>query len=462
MQTIKSGVVVVLLLAVSYGAFVALNSPDPELPDSIREWASGEEELEKLIGMDIQGPETEAIQPTETISADQLLQGLQSNASESLGTLPSNSANRTLPELNVPELGMTSNPGSLATPEIPSMALPNLPQANQGSGSIPIPQLDNTPNISSFPALDSSAMTNGGVTTQEESPNSLIPKNLDALNSMSPSGNNSPPASLVSGTKSVVHSRSPMGSVGTSSPNDSPAIPAPTEKFAIARTKALALAQQQGKLQEALVILTPYFHSPELSTAESEDLSNLLDALSREVIYSKRHFLSAAHVCTPSDNVAAVAAKYKISPELLNRINGLGDAKALVPGSQLKVLQGPFHARISISKQELTLYLNNMYAGRFPISLGSDPQPKAGVFEVVDRQQNRTYYGAGAVVIPGDDPLNPYGGYWINLGDEQCIHGAAEMESSELAGAGCISLAPLDARDVFSILSLGSQVVITP
>lgn len=35
MQTIKTGVVVALLLAVCYGAFVALNAPEPNLPDEL-------------------------------------------------------------------------------------------------------------------------------------------------------------------------------------------------------------------------------------------------------------------------------------------------------------------------------------------------------------------------------------------------------------------------------------------
>ena len=49
MQTIKTGVVVALLLAVCYGAFVALNAPEPALPDELLsefDWSPEEAGLE--------------------------------------------------------------------------------------------------------------------------------------------------------------------------------------------------------------------------------------------------------------------------------------------------------------------------------------------------------------------------------------------------------------------------------
>ena len=39
MQTIKTLVVVALLLTVCYGAYVAMNAPDVEVPEDLKEWA---------------------------------------------------------------------------------------------------------------------------------------------------------------------------------------------------------------------------------------------------------------------------------------------------------------------------------------------------------------------------------------------------------------------------------------
>src|SRR5690606_24045027 len=68
----------------------------------------------------------------------------------------------------------------------------------------------------------------------------------------------------------------------------------PTLPFPAAREQALELATS-GKLREALLILSRYYDSPELNSEQHSDMIDLLDALSREVIYSPRHLAQAAY-----------------------------------------------------------------------------------------------------------------------------------------------------------------------
>jgi lipoprotein-anchoring transpeptidase ErfK/SrfK len=106
----------------------------------------------------------------------------------------------------------------------------------------------------------------------------------------------------------------------------------------------------------------------------------------------------------------------------------------------------------------LTLFVGELYAGRFPFSLGDQP-PQPGQYKVVDKQQEqRSYYGLDGRIIPANDPANPYGGWWISLGGEVCIHGSPLTPTPRTLG--CISLSPQDAKDVYSILSIGSEVTI--
>ena len=178
------------------------------------------------------------------------------------------------------------------------------------------------------------------------------------------------------------------------------------------------------------------------------------------MIYSSRHLLTSAYVVESKETIESVAAKHRIAPELLAKINQIGNSKTLASGSELKVIPGPFRAQLSLVRGELTVFLGEMYAGRFPVALGKDPVPSAGTFEVVDRRKDRVYYGRGGTILTAEDRRNPYGGYWLNLGHEMCIHGTAEAPSADLNDAGCISLAPLDAADVYDILTQGSQVTI--
>lgn len=457
MQTIKTGVVIALLLAVCYGAFVALNAPEPELPASIEEWASGDDDFEQLVGFEADMLSLESAVP---ISGDQLL-SQAGNAS----VLPGSGTDSSTPSLPDVTMGAPSveTPPAGGT-QLPQFPLPNMPTSSASETTPPSGGLSNVQqpsgslasatvgaDIPSFPALDSELAT--------AQPSTTLPSNTLGVQ---PVGNRTAIDNGLPGTGESLANDPLIPPLlnGNSPSNSDTRNQLPAADFPTARTEALAKAQS-GELREALAMLSPYFGSPEISYEQNSDLVDILDALTREVIYSDRHLVEPAYTVSAGDSVASVAAKYSITPEFLNAINGLGNSKALVAGTKIKVLQGPFRARVSISQEELTLFLGDLYAGRFPISVGQDPTPRPGAFEVVDRQKERTYYGAGAVVLPASDPRNPYGGYWINLGDDLCIHGTAEMPSTQLSQAGCISLAPLDAKDVFNILVKDSRVEIT-
>ena len=447
MQTIKTGVVVALLLAVCYGAFVALNAPEPALPDELLsefDWSPEEAGLENLTSVEMPSAESLALQAP---ASNDL------NASGGLGTFDaSNMSLPTLPTSNIaplnnsataagapPSAGTLPNAADLA---LPSVSLPGFPSGSAGlSSSLSLPTLPADPTVtqSNFnpqATIDGPSVSLGLGTTAQ-----------------SPSGGASTQGQLIGLKRSATDEVDSDSSTG--SPNQAP----PTLPFPDAREQALELAAS-GKLREALQILTHYYDSPELTSRQHADLVDLLDALSREVIYSPRHLAESPYTVTASDTVETLAQKYQITPELLTAINGLGNSKALINGSQIKVLPGPFRAVVSLSRHELTVFMGDLYAGRFPVSFGIDPSPVEGAYEIIDRRRDRTYYGTGAKVIAANDNRNPYGGYWLNLGQDLCIHGTPEMASDDLQGAGCISLAPLDAADVYNILVQTSQVSI--
>jgi len=225
--------------------------------------------------------------------------------------------------------------------------------------------------------------------------------------------------------------------------------------------KHVALEQiNRSQMKEALTTVSVFYGSPELSESQTRDLIDLLDSLAGEVIYSRRHLLDTPYVVGPGESIESIAKRFEIPAELLARINAVDLPGGLQPGTKLKVFQGPFRAEVDMKRNEMTVFLGELYAGRFPVSTGADPAPKEGVFQVLDKQRNRNYYGLGGTQIDGFDPRNPYGGWWIDLGQDVSIHGTASSGGPENAKLGCISLSPLDAGDVFSMLSRGSQVTI--
>jgi LysM repeat protein len=215
-----------------------------------------------------------------------------------------------------------------------------------------------------------------------------------------------------------------------------------------------------GEYQDALFDLSIFYDSPDLNETERQQLVDMLDPLAAKVVYSREHHLAPAHRVGQNETLVDVAAQYNVPWELLKNINGVRDPLVLVPRTELKVVRGPFRADIDLKKGELALFLGRLYAGRFPISTGKDPEPKPGEYQVREKRTDRAYYTPDGGQIPGRHADNPYGRVWIHLGGEVCIHGSPESGNRPNSDLGCISLSPIDADDVYGILSQGSKVTI--
>ncbi len=460
MQTIKTGVVVALLLAVCYGAFVALNAPEPNLPDELLsefDWSPDDAGLDGL--MDIEMPSGGGLASLDVQSPNSITNGIQTVASQGI----QGPADLSLPSL--PSFDTSSIAASGSTSPATDVSHSS---GNQFASNTAAASSWNGTSVGSLPALPPLGAPSGqGTVSAADGPAVSLNGNVTSASTTAtqskPAFEFQPPAQgqLVSQSRTPSSPDVPsiqLPLLGGPAPTDA-GKEHPTLPFATAREQALELASN-GKLRDALQILSTYYNSPELNSTQHADLIDILDALSREVVYSPRHLAESPYAATATDTIESLSAKYQITPELFRKINRLGDSKALMDGSQVKVLPGPFRAQVSLGRQELTIFMGELYAGRFPVSFGKDPSPVEGTFEIVDRRRDRTYYGTGGKVIAAGDPRNPYGGYWLNLGQDLCIHGTPEMSSDELQGAGCISLAPLDAIDVYNILAQSSQVSI--
>jgi LysM repeat protein len=223
--------------------------------------------------------------------------------------------------------------------------------------------------------------------------------------------------------------------------------------------RARKLAQtllETGKYREALATLSVFYQSPDLTRDEHRELLDLLDPLAGRVIYSREHLVAPPYTVRRNETLTDIAQQYNVPMELLQKINGIDTPDVLVPGTELKVVTGPFRAEVNLQGQELTLFLNELYAGRFPITIGQDPAPVLGDFKIRDKRLDPDYFSMDGRKIAAGNPANPFGSVWLDLGREVSIHGSP-MGGAD-PGRGCISLSPQDADDVYGILSVGSTV----
>lgn len=210
---------------------------------------------------------------------------------------------------------------------------------------------------------------------------------------------------------------------------------------------------------DALLTLSAFYDRPEVTGRDRQRLVDLLDPLAGKVIYSPEHLLEPPYQVRPGENLLEIAQRYQVPATLLKNINGISDPRDLTPGSLLKVVRGPFRAEVTIARDELVLFLGDYYAGRFAISIGNDPQPRPGQYVVQGKQEGREYFAPDGTRIPPLARDNPYGRWWIDLGGDISIHASPETTPSH-GGLGCIALDPHDAADVFGILSIGSKVIL--
>ena len=255
----------------------------------------------------------------------------------------------------------------------------------------------------------------------------------------------------------------------------------PNGKGFISGNTALETAQRQyaaGKVLEARQALNTLLKK-RLSPLEQAEVRRLLTQIANETLYSRRRLPGDRYVGTytvqPGDVLQNIGREYQVPPEILMRINGIQDATKLRADAKIKVLHGPFHAKIHKSRFRMDVYLQDLYVHSFRVALGADQGTPEGVWKVKERLENPTYYPPPSAetkrIIPAGDPENPLGEHWIGLegieGDAQGrygygIHGTIEPESiGKAVSLGCVRLLNEDAATLYSLLLPGQSTVTT-
>jgi hypothetical protein len=419
METLKTALVVVLLLAVLYGVFVVLNKPDLGHPPEMAWLASEASPPEVEFGEAFAVPSSK-FPPMITEPPE-----MKSSISPLRGEIMEPPAEVPLDDLAVSDADRKKQARAQQADEA-ELADPADAEAPGG-----IPTFDTRAAVATEADLSPLAPTD-------------IPKRSGALWTDRTRGqvhrftNNhrkaQPPAGAADGDRGVSMS------------------------FDDAWQMAMDQLNNQS-WADALRTLSVFYDRPEVAGRDRQRLLDVLDPLAGKVIYSTEHLLEPPYQVRPGETLLEVAQRYQVPALLLKNINGIADPQRLTPGSVLKVVRGPFRAEVTLARDELVLFLDDCYAGRFAVSIGNDPRPAPGEYAVLGKQEGREYYAPDGSRIPPLANNNPYGRWWIDLGGDICIHASAATTPTH-GGLGCVALDSNDAADVFGILSIGSKVLI--
>ena len=215
---------------------------------------------------------------------------------------------------------------------------------------------------------------------------------------------------------------------------------------------------QQRKIIEAHKKLSKiYWDQPDLYPV----IKSRIEETARIIYFSPQPHFMTPYEIAPGDQLRKVATQYKITWEYLAKLNRI-DPKRIRPGQKLKVIKGPFSAFVDLSDFTLTIHAHGYFVKRYAIGTGKDHSTPTGKFQVKDKLVDPTYYGPDGV-IANDDPTNPLGERWIDIGDSYGIHGTIEPASiGKAESKGCVRMLNEHVAEVYDLLGVGSEVVIRP
>jgi hypothetical protein len=262
----------------------------------------------------------------------------------------------------------------------------------------------------------------------------------------------------------------------TPGPAPEPTVEPNPEATTLIAEAATLLGEKPSKIIEARDKLNQALRMP-MSPQQLTSVKDQLSKLSEQWLFSRtvapEDPLCESYQVRSGDRLTTIGDKFKVPYEFIMTINRISDAKSLQAGLPIKVVNGPFNAKVYRSTFTMDIYLQNTFVKSFRVGLGkSGAETPTGLWRVktdgklvkpiwTNPVDGKTYYP--------EDPDYPLGSRWIGLeglsGQAKdrtgfAIHGTKDPEQIGSAGSqGCIRMFNGDAILVYNMMYPGlSQV----
>jgi len=207
-----------------------------------------------------------------------------------------------------------------------------------------------------------------------------------------------------------------------------------------------------------------------MSVQQRSSVKNQLSKLADQWLFSRtvlpNDALCESYMVRSRDRLAAIGDKYKVPYEILMRVNNITDPRTLQAGATIKVIKGPFHAKVYRSTFTMDVYLQTTYVRSFSVGLGKPGhETPTGLWRV--RPGGKAYATSwrdpdSGIVYQPEDPDYPLGSRWIALdglsGEAKDrtgfgIHGTKEPDQIGKADSrGCIRMFNGEVIQVYNML----------
>jgi lipoprotein-anchoring transpeptidase ErfK/SrfK len=218
--------------------------------------------------------------------------------------------------------------------------------------------------------------------------------------------------------------------------------------------------ESKGQLLEAKSIyqklVNDFIESPDVPgwQKKAEDIN--IKLLFSPVITPK----AVVYQIKSGDTLNKIARAHKTTPELIMKSNNINDS-IIIPGRKIKIWNAPFNLLVDKSQNIMLLKSDEEIIKTYIVSTGKDNCTPVGVFKIVNKLANPTWFRAGAVV-PAGSPENVLGTRWLGFDlAGYGIHGTTEpKELGKQVTQGCVRLKNSDVEELYDIIPTGTEVLI--
>ena len=161
------------------------------------------------------------------------------------------------------------------------------------------------------------------------------------------------------------------------------------------------------------------------------------------------------------DTLARLANEYGTTVGLIQQGNNIKGTLIRV-GDRLRIFSGSFSLLIDKSANILDVYLDGEFFKHYVVGTGEFNRTPVGEFKITERIHKPTWWRPDGKAVPYGDPENELGTHWLSLSVRGYgIHGTWEPETiGKQASAGCVRLLNEDIEELYTILPLGTEVII--
>jgi lipoprotein-anchoring transpeptidase ErfK/SrfK len=161
------------------------------------------------------------------------------------------------------------------------------------------------------------------------------------------------------------------------------------------------------------------------------------------------------------DNLVKIAKKFNTTVDLITKANKLKDSSIRI-SQKLKISGSKFSIVVDKSQNILTLKSGQDVLKTYRVSTGKNSSTPVGTYNINSKIIDPPWYPPTGGMIPSGDPKNVLGSRWLGLTKPSYgIHGTTQPESiGQSVTEGCIRMKNSDVEELYTIVPVGTEVVI--